>query len=165
MKAADVRTRIRSLFERTPFEPVVLVVETGERVVVDDPAHVEFEAGGVRVWGTGVRGPAVPAGGRDSRVIRSATVAAVVPLEELPGEPGQLSYLGFQTAVRDAVRRVPFAPFAVDLRSGGRVVIERPTLTLAGRYLTYYAHAGRPPVQVRADDVARVTVLPEPPAV
>ncbi|MGK3946337.1 hypothetical protein ABK046_49285, partial [Streptomyces caeruleatus] len=66
--------------------------------------------------------------------VHSRAVARFVPLDELPGENGGLSYREFREAIRPVYRADPFRPYVLELLDGRRLVVNRPDQFLfAGR--------------------------------
>ena len=139
------RAEVRRLFGRVPLTPVVVDLVDGRRVVIDMPRQVQAVVEGITVLPAA--GPAVS--------VPADAVRRVVGYDELPAEPGALSYRQFYAAVRPLARAEPFNPFVLELQDGRRLEVDRPTLLLAGRFGLWQT-AGGPQERFTTDQVARV---------
>ncbi|MBA4063424.1 MAG: hypothetical protein C0501_06870 [Isosphaera sp.] len=148
MTYAEVRAQVEAALRRSPPVPAVLDLADGGRVVVDAPEQIDLrpDAAAVRRG----NGPAV-------FLLDYDQVARVVPLDQLPGENGGLGYGDFYAAVRPLLWAEPYQPFALELRDGRTLPIDRPgRLALAGRFGVFVPPAAAPAIPFTYDQVARV---------
>jgi hypothetical protein len=140
---------ITPLLKRDPFVPIALDLTEGERVVIDLPEQYEARPEHAMVTRRG----------EPRRLIDYDLIQSVTPFDQLPAGPG-MGYVEFQDALRRFGWREPFIPFAIELISGRRLVVEAPkSVPFAGRFATYVPGNGRPFVQFSNDEVARMTTL------
>jgi len=147
MTEREFQQQTKAIFRRSPLVPVVLET-TGGRIVVDMPEQLEAQSGVVFV-----RRRTEPTAYR----IGYEDIERVTALDELPGDPGGLSYADFSPAVRPLLRREPYQPFTLELKDGKRLLIDRPgRLSLAGRFGVFLPPGPTPLVRFTYDQVARV---------
>ena len=84
-------------------------------------------------------------------------MARVAPLDEIPGEPGGMSYADFYATIRPLFWAEPFRPYVVELRNGDKLAVASPgRLTLAGRFGLFISDAPARIVRFSYDQVTRV---------
>ena len=147
MTSDDVQRQVNAGFRRSPLVPVVFGLADGTRVVVDTPEQL--------TCGT----EAVTIRRKSENIIHRIDcedIDRVRTLDELPGEPGGLSYAEFYETIRPLLWREPYEPFAIEMRDGSRLVIDRPgRLALAGRFGVFLPPGPVPFVRFTFDQVAR----------
>ncbi len=143
----DAQQQLAAVFRRSPLVPAVLDVRGGGRVIVDMPEQLETLPSVVMV-----RRRTDPVVYR----IDYEEIERVSALDELPGDGG-LSYAEFYAVIRPLLWREPYQPFAIDLRDGTRLLIDRPgCLSLAGRFGVFLPPGPTPLARFTYDQVARV---------
>ena len=148
MDEQEFRDRARLLFRRSPLVPVVFVIRCGSRVIVDMPEQLEMMSGAVLV-----RRRTEPTPYR----IDYEQIERLLPLDELPGDGGP-SYAEFYATVRPLLWAEPYQPFALELKDGTRLLIDRPgRLSLAGRFGTFAPLGPTPLVHFTYDQVAKAS--------
>jgi hypothetical protein len=72
---------------------------------------------------------------------RYADITQLIPLLELPADPGGMSYAEFDPLIRELLLARPFQPFVVELRSGERVEVTQPA-PRGGRFMKVWEPSG-----------------------
>jgi hypothetical protein len=149
MTLNDFRDRIEPLLDRDPFVPVVLDLTSGERVYLDMANQLEVGPTAAVITRRSERRP---------RTIPLADIAAVAPLDQLPGDGGP-TYDEFQATLRRLYWADPRPPFVVELKSGERIAIPpESSLAFAGRFAHVDPKGGDTFVQFSQDQVARIVI-------
>jgi hypothetical protein len=148
MTASEVRHAIIPLLRREPFVPVVVQLQTGERVFIDMPEQLEWLGDAILV----VRR------GEPKRKVEYDEIADVTPLDQVPAGPG-MEYNEFQTTMRQFLRRQPFEPFVIELTDGRRLLAaSRGGASFAGRFgFAFPPESGY--VRFTCDQVARIASI------
>jgi hypothetical protein len=151
MTQQDFKSKIDSIFERSPLVPAVLELVSGVRVIVDMPEQLDIQLEVVII-----RRRTDPA----AQTIRYEDINCIAALDQLPAEGDSLSYSEFYGAIRPLLRQEPYRPFAIDFRDGSRLLIDSPgRLSLAGRFCVFLPPGPFQLIRFTYDQVARVTPL------
>lgn len=141
------RRQTVAAFARSPIVPVVLELDSGDRVLVDVPEQLSPGRAAVDVSRPG----------QSDLRIDYERVDRVVSLDQLPADAGGLSYADFYAAVRPLLWADPYRPFALELRDGTTLAIDRPgRLALAGRFGVFLPPEPAGYVRFTYDQVSRV---------
>jgi hypothetical protein len=132
-----------------PYHPLAVILTTGPRVYIDKPEQVALAPDELVI--TRRVNPRKP------EHYRYADIAQLVPLLELPADPGGLSYAEFDPLIRRLLMADPFEPFVIELRTGAQLrVNSRPDLSRAGRHLTLFGRPRWISTSYTYDQVARL---------
>ena len=145
----EFRRQLRTVFVRSPLVPAVIEVNGGERLIADLPEQLELGPTAVVLRRRGD-----PTKYR----IDYEQITRVIPIDELPGDRGGLSYAAFYATLRPLLWREPFEPFSLELNNGTRLLIDRPgRLSLAGRFGVFLPPDAAPFVRFTYDQVSRIS--------
>jgi hypothetical protein len=132
-----------------PYQPLVVLLADGRRVYIDMPEQVRLNPDELVITR---RTHPRPERYRYEEIVR------LVPLLQLPAEPGGMSYAEFDPLIRRLLMAEPFQPFVIELKNGERIELKKRGGTVrAGRAI---AVVGEPPhtlTKIAFDDVARIT--------
>jgi len=131
-----------------PYQPLAVFLSDGRRVYIDTPEQVRLTPDELVI--TRRTDP------RHPERYRYADISRLVPLLELPADPGGMSYAEFDPLVRGLILREPFQPFVVELRTGEKIEVNRPG-PRSGRFMVILGEPHEPFRSVAFDDVARLT--------
>jgi hypothetical protein len=135
-----------------PYQPLAVILSSGERVYIDMPEQVRLTPDELVI--TRRSSPRKP------ERYRYADIARLVPLLELPADPGGISYAEFDPLIRELLMAEPFQPFAIELKNGERIELhERGGTTRAGRFIALLPELPKALRSVNFDQVARLTRL------
>ena len=134
-----------------PYQPLAVILSTGQRVYIDMPEQVQLTADELVI--TRRTSPRKP------ERYRYADIARLVPLMELPADPGGMSYAEFDPLIRQLILQEPFRPYVVELRSGERIEVTRPA-PRAGRFMKVW-EPSRLLRSIEFHDIARIVVPAE----
>lgn len=141
--------------EWDPYQPLAVLLADGTRTYIDKPEQVAPEFGEVVI--TRRQNPQRP------ERYKYADIARLVPLTDLPADPGGMRYADFDALIRELLMAEPFRPFAIELKDGTVLDISRRAqIGRGGRYLTLF---GEPPhsfAQYTYDQIARLVPHPQP---
>jgi hypothetical protein len=111
-----------------PYHPLGVILANGQRVYIDKPEQVELTLNELVL--TRRSTPSKP------ERYHYSEISQLVPLLELPADPGGISYAEFDPLIRELLMAEPFQPFAIKLKTGEVIEIgRRPEIGRAGRYL------------------------------
>jgi len=139
-------------YEWDPYQPLAVILANGTRTYIDMPEQPTLTADELVITRR--------ANPRRPERHKYADVAQLVPLMELPADPGGMSYAEFDPLIRELITQRPFRPFAVELRSGEQVKVTR-LATRGGRFVNVRNDPSGPRRQIEFDDIARIVVLTE----
>jgi hypothetical protein len=134
-------------YTREPYQPLAMILASGQRAYIDKPEQVapDYEEVVLTRW----QNPHRP------ERYKYADIARLVPLMELPADPGGVSYADFDALMRDLITQRPFSPFAVELRSGERVEVTKPA-PRGGRFMKVWSGVAGPLRSIEFHDIARI---------
>ena len=135
MTESEFRTWVTPKLRTCPFVPILIEGTKGRRITVDSPEQLELQPDGAVLN--------YPRAGRQVRV-PYADVTGLRLYDELPAEPGALSYRDFYSALRPLYWAEPFHPFAIEFVDGDRLVIEDSHLLLLSGRTGIYLGKNRP---------------------
>ncbi len=152
MTATELHDTLEPLLDRHPFVPIRVDGEAGPIATVSNPYRTDLFEGTLTILHK-------DEGRRPVAVVKAVQVTRLLPYDELPAEPGCLSYREFHALIRPLLGAKPFRPFAVELVNGRRLVSEtQGQILVNGRFAAYSApHGGS--VTFPVAEVAGVTVL------
>ena len=133
-------------YEWDPYAPLAVILMSGTRAYIDVPEQATFTDTEVVI--TRRRHPNRP------EKYPFADIARLVPLDQLPADPGSMSYAEFDPLIRELLMAEPFQPFVVELKTGERVEItRRPEIGRMGRFVSF--HKGNSHTSQTYDHIAR----------
>jgi hypothetical protein len=134
-------------FDSQPYTPLAVVLTAGNRVYIDKPEQVTLAPEELVI--TRRQNPRKP------ERYRYGDIARLVPLVELPADPGGMSYAEFDQLIRELLMAEPFQPFVIELKNGERIELnERGGTTRAGRFIAIWTDAPSQHLRVNFDQVA-----------
>jgi hypothetical protein len=139
-------------YEWYPYSPLTVILATGNRVYVDMPEQVTLT--GEELVITRRKNPKKP------EHYRYADITRLVPLRELPADPGGISYAEFDALMPELILREPFRPFVVELRSGERVEVTHPA-PRGGRFMHVWSDVSGPLRSIEFHNIARIVTQAE----
>lgn len=152
MTEAEFHAALEPLLTRHPFVPIRVDGEVGPLATVSNPYRADLFEGTLTVLHK-------DEGRRPVAVVKAEQVTRIIPYDDLPAEPGCLSYREFHQTFRSLFWATPFRPFAVELIDGRQLVSEtQGQILVNGRFAAYSAPHGRS-VTFPIADVAGMTVL------
>lgn len=153
MTESEFRTWVTPKLRTCPFIPILIEGTKGRRVTIDSPEQLDLQPDHAVLT--------YPRAGRQVRVPYS-DVTALRLYDELPAEPGALSYRDFYAILRPLYWAEPFRPFALEFVDGDRLVIEDShLLLLSGRSGSYHGRTRPAPLRFAVNRVAGVSLVPE----
>jgi hypothetical protein len=157
MTAEEFRQRYEA-YDWEPHHPLVVILKSGQRGYIDMPEQVTLAPDELII--TRRANPHRP------ERYRYADIDRVVPLMELPADPGGMSYAEFDPLIRELLMADPFRPFVIELRTGERLEINRRAdIGRACRHFTLFGNPPRSFTQYTYDQVTRVRPMFAPVAV
>ena len=118
-----------------PYHPLAVILANGGRTYIDMPEQVELTWDGLVI----TRRPQP----RKPERYPYSDIAGLVPLLELPADPGGMSYAEFDPLIRKLLMAEPFEPFAIELKTGEVIEINRRHEI--GRACRHFVIFGEPP--------------------
>ena len=140
-------------YEWDPYQPLAVILTSGNRTYIDKPEQVGLTDDELVI--TRRQNPRKP------EKYRYADIAQLIPLLDLPADPGCMSYAEFDPLIRELILQRPFRPFVVELRTGERVEVTRSS-PRAGRFMTVLNGSSDPIRFIVFDDIARILTTAEP---
>lgn len=134
-------------FDRGPYSPLAVLLAAGNHVYIDKPEQVTLSEDELVI--TRRKNPGKP------ERYRYADIAQLVPLSELPADPGGVSYAEFDALMRELLMADPFQPFVVELRSGERVEVKSPA-PRGGRFMHVWSDTFGPLRSIEFHDIGRI---------
>jgi hypothetical protein len=134
-------------YEWDPYSPLAVILATGNRVYIDMPEQVTLTDDELVI--TRRKNPRKP------ERYRYADIARLVPLMELPADPGGMSYAEFDAIMRELIVQRPFSPFVVELRSGERIEVTKAA-PRGGRFMKVWSDVAGPLRSIEFHDIARI---------
>ncbi len=152
MTATELHDTLEPLLDRHPFVPIRVDGEGGPITTISNPYRTDLFEGTLTVLHKD--------DGRPVARVKAEQVARLVPYDELPAEPGCLSFREFHAVARPLARATPFRPFRVELIDGRRFRIEQSgELLINGRFASAQDASKGPRFVFPVSTVAAVTVL------
>lgn len=128
MTETELRDRLEPLLNRHPFVPIRVDGDAGPITIISNPYRVDLFEGTLTIHHK-------DEGRRPVAVVKAEQVKELVPFDELPGEPGCLSYREFHELYRSLSRATPFRSFEVELIDGRRLAVEKQgAIRVNGRF-------------------------------
>jgi len=153
MTATELHDRLEPLLDRHPFVPVRVDGESGPILTISNPYRTDLFEGTLTVLHK-------DEGRRPVAVVKAEQVRRLLPYDELPAEPGCLSYREFHALFRALYRATPFRPFVVELIDGRRFVsAAQGQIGVNGRFAVYDGEPGVGSVTFQVAAVSRVAVV------
>lgn len=138
-----------NVYEWEPYQPLAVILTSGVRTYIDMPEQAMPGSGELVI--TRRNSPRKP------ERYPYADIDRLVPLMELPADPGGMKYADFDPLIRELLMADPFEPFVIELKNGERIELdERGGTTRAGRFIVLLGEPPRPFVHVEFDQVARL---------
>jgi hypothetical protein len=132
-----------------PYQPLAVILASGERVYIDMPEQVRLTPDELVITRR--------ANPRKPERYRYAEIARLVPLLELPPDPGGMSYAEFDQLIRELLMAELFQPFVIELRNGERILIDhRGEIGRGGRHIILFDRIPRPSNHINYEQVARL---------
>lgn len=132
-----------------PYQPLAVLLADGRRTYIDMPEQVRLTPDELVI--TRRTDPRKP------ERHRYADISRLVPLLELPTDPGGMSYAEFDPLIRELLMAEPFRPFAIELKSGEVIEINRrPQISRLCRHFTLFGEPPRSFTHYTFDQVARL---------
>jgi hypothetical protein len=145
--------QFRRQYEAYPWDsyhPLALILASGNRAYIDMPEQVTLTPAELVITRR--------AHPRQPERHRYADIVQLVPLLELPADPGGLSYAEFDPLIRRLLMADPFQPFVIELKNGMRIELdERGGTVRAGRAVSVQARSGNGRVKLTWDQITRIT--------
>lgn len=133
-------------YEWEPYHPLAVILTSGKRAYIDMPEQVNLTPDELVITRR--------ANPRRPERYSYADIAQLVPLMELPADPGGIGYAEFDPLIRELIIQRPFRPFVVELRSGERIEVTRAA-PRGGRFMKVWEPAGSLR-SIEFDDIARI---------
>jgi hypothetical protein len=142
----EFRAQYRA-YDWEPYAPLALIPTSGERVYIDMPEQAALAAGDLIVTRR--------AKAHRPERYRYADLDRLVPLTDLPADPGGMSHAEFDPLIRELLMAEPFQPFVIELKNGQQIEVnERGGTTRAGRFIAIWTDTPRRLVRVHFDQIA-----------
>lgn len=139
-------------YEWDPYSPLAVVLTTGNHVYIDLPEQATLADDELVI--TRRKNPRKP------EHYRYADIAQLIPLSDLPADPGGVSYAEFDALMRELILREPFRPFVVELRNGERIEVTRRA-PRSGRFMRAWSDVAGPLRIIEFHDIARIVTTAE----
>lgn len=141
-------------YEWDPYSPLAVILMNGNRVYIDMPEQVARSGDELVIIRR--KNPRKP------ERYKYADIARLVPLVELPADPGGVSYAEFDALMRKLILQEPFQPFVVELRSGEQVEVTRRA-PRGGRFMHVWNETG-PLRSIEFHTIARIVTQSKVPS-
>jgi hypothetical protein len=150
MTSEEFRQQYKAYDWDTTYQPLAVVLNSGNRVYIDKPEQVSLPPEELVI--TRRTNPRKP------ERYRYADITRLVPMMELPADPGGMSYAEFDPLIRELLMADPFEPFVIELKNGEHIELnERGGTTRAGRFIAIWTDSPKQFLRVNFDQVARLS--------